>query len=149
MSLFFTETASKSNQVNKATIKQCLRGEDPEKLKSALQSFKKSSQFDQEFLDESLMQCSKQDQGDFVKVLLEEGANPNSGSFRTPLQWALMMNKENSAQALILGGADVDFGNPPPITIAASLGRLNSVKLMLEKGVDVNKMDTDNVLFIS
>lgn len=58
--------------------------------------------------------------------------------FRTPLQWSLMTGKEDVAQALIESGVDINFGNPPPITIAAQMGRLNSVKLMIEHGVNVS-----------
>lgn len=49
-----------------------------------------------------------------------------------------MTGKEDVVQALIEAGADVNFGNPPPITIAAQMGRLNSVKLMIEHNVNVN-----------
>lgn len=84
------------------------------------------------------MNCAKSDQPEFVRVLVQEGADPNSGSFRTPLQWALMTGKEDVVQALVESGADVNFGNPPPITIAASMGRTRSVKLLVDHGVDVS-----------
>jgi ankyrin repeat protein len=68
---------------------------------------------------------------------MEAGAEPNYGLVRTPLQWALVQGKEEAAEALIKCGADVDFGNPPPLTIAASLGRKQTLLLMLEKGVNL------------
>ena len=49
-----------------------------------------------------------------------------------------MTGKEDVAQALIESGVDVNFGNPPPITIAAQMGRINSVKLMIEHNVNVS-----------
>lgn len=49
-----------------------------------------------------------------------------------------MTGKEDVVQALIESGVDVNYGNPPPITIAAQMGRLNSVKLMIEHNVNVS-----------
>lgn len=49
-----------------------------------------------------------------------------------------MTGKEDVAQALIESGVDVNFGNPPPITIAAQMGRINSLKLMIEHNVNVS-----------
>jgi ankyrin repeat protein len=79
-----------------------------------------------------------------VTVLIENGADPNSGDLvifhihRTPLQWALTFGKENVVEALIRLGVDVNFGNPPPVTIAAAMGRLKSLNLLIEKGVDLS-----------
>lgn len=49
-----------------------------------------------------------------------------------------MTGKEDVVQALIESGVDVNYGNPPPITIAAQMGRLDSVKLMIEHNVNVS-----------
>lgn len=48
-----------------------------------------------------------------------------------------MGGKEDAVEALITGGVNVNFGNPPPITIAASMGRINSLKLLIEYSADV------------
>ena len=145
MSLFLTESDSKSNQgVNKNHVKQALRKADPVNLKNVLLDYKKNPQFEQDVLNDALMQCTKQEQVDLIPVLLECGADPNFGEFRTPLQWALMMNKEQSVEALVKGGADINYGEPPPITMAASLGRLKSIQLFIEKGADVTLEDSDH-----
>ena len=49
-----------------------------------------------------------------------------------------MTGKEDVVQALIESGVDVNYGNPPPITIAAQMGRLNSVKLMIAHHVNLS-----------
>lgn len=54
-----------------------------------------------------------------------------------------MLSKEDVVSALVENGADIDNGEPPPITIAASLGRLESVKLLIDKGVDLTAEDSD------
>lgn len=143
MSLFITDPEKRGGN-NKAALKQALRGEDPEKLRSVAESFKKSPQFAQSELDDALMQCAKQNKAEFVKVLIDVGADPNCGEFKTPLQFAIMLGKEEACEALINSGADIDWGDPPPITMAASLGRLNTVKLMIEHGVDVTAEDSDH-----
>ena len=85
------------------------------------------------------MNCAKSGQANFVRILVEGGANPNTGGFRTPLQWSLMTGKEDVVEALVDAGVDLNFGNPPPVTIAASLGRINSVKLFIQNNVDLSK----------
>lgn len=77
-----------------------------------------------------------------IPVLAEYGADINFGEFRTPLQWALMLNKEESVRYLVKSGADINYGDPPPVVIAASLGRLNSMKLLLEMDVDLSAEDS-------
>ena len=54
-----------------------------------------------------------------------------------------MMGKEAAAEALIKAGVDVNFGKPPPITIAASMGRLKSVILLMEYGANITVQDND------
>ena len=54
-----------------------------------------------------------------------------------------MMGKEASVEALINSGVDINHGNPPPITIAASMGRLRSVQLLMDHGVDIAVHDND------
>jgi ankyrin repeat protein len=49
-----------------------------------------------------------------------------------------MLNKENVVIALVKLGVDVNYGSPPPITIAASMGRENSLSLLIEHGANVN-----------
>lgn len=144
--VFVTEAATKTRPKlsGKAAFRAALRGQDADALREAIVSFKSTPQFDQTELNEALLSCTKADQGTFVTVLVEEGADPNTGSFRTPLQWALMMGKEASVEALIKAGADANFGKPPPITIAASMGRLKSVMLLLDKGANIAAQDNDH-----
>lgn len=49
-----------------------------------------------------------------------------------------MTNKEDVVDALVRAGADVDYGSPPPVTIAASLGRVRSLNLLIEYNVDLS-----------
>jgi hypothetical protein len=49
-----------------------------------------------------------------------------------------MMNKEDIVRALVQAGADVNYGSPPPVRIAASLGRVMSLNLLIEHNVDLS-----------
>ena len=54
-----------------------------------------------------------------------------------------MGGKEDVAIILIKYNCDVNYGNPPPVTIAASLGRKEALKAMIEAGVNLNAQDSD------
>ena len=54
-----------------------------------------------------------------------------------------MHGHENVALILIKYNCDINYGNPPPITIAASLGRKEALQAMIEKGVNLNAQDSD------
>jgi hypothetical protein len=49
-----------------------------------------------------------------------------------------MTNKEDVVEALVRAGADVNYGSPPPVTIAASLGRVRSLNLLIEYDVNLS-----------
>jgi hypothetical protein len=49
-----------------------------------------------------------------------------------------MLNKEDIVETLVNSGADIDYGSPPPVTIAASMGREKSLNLFLERSVNLN-----------
>jgi hypothetical protein len=49
-----------------------------------------------------------------------------------------MTNKEDVVRALVQAGADVNYGSLPPVTIAASLGRVISLNLLIEHNVDLS-----------
>ena len=88
-----------------------------------------------------------------VKLLLKRGANVNlsAGDFATPLKAACAARFDNISviAALLDGGADINdegeargiFGlRGSPLVRASSVGMTNAVKLLLERGVDVNQM---------
>lgn len=142
MSLFLDESGS-NNGLYKADMKKHIRDNNPEELRKTLEEYKKSKDFSLDDLNDGLLQATKQNQAEMIPIFAEFGADLNFGEFKTPLLWALLMGKEEAAVALIESGADVDFGNPPPITTASSLGRIKAVRLMLQKNVDVNATDSD------
>ncbi len=81
---------------------------------------------------------------DFVKLLLDKGADPNKKSgneqigFLLPLDSAVRNKNIEIVKALLEKGADVNSGDSPLHT-AIFIRNLEMVKAMLEKGADVNK----------
>ena len=79
---------------------------------------------------------------DMVRLLLDNGADPNtSGSRHSPLQFAAHWKSLDSLKTLLAHGADVkatrnDFGSA--LHAAAASGCVESVVLLLDHGADVN-----------
>jgi hypothetical protein len=49
-----------------------------------------------------------------------------------------MTGKDDVVEALVKAGADVNYGNPPPVTIAASMGRERSLNLLIDRNADLS-----------
>jgi hypothetical protein len=49
-----------------------------------------------------------------------------------------MTNKEDVVPALVQAGANVNYGSPPSVTIAAPLGCVMSLNLLIEHNVDLS-----------
>ncbi len=83
-----------------------------------------------------------------VKVLLENGANPNAVTRegKTPLHHAANYSLLSSAKALLSAGADVnalDVYVQTPLFDATMNDDVRIVKILADAGVDVNKQDKD------
>ena len=83
-----------------------------------------------------------------VKVLLENGANPNAVTRegKTPLHHAVNYSLLGSAKALLSAGADVnavDVYEQTPLFDATKNDDVRIVKVLADAGVDVNKQDKD------
>ena len=83
-----------------------------------------------------------------VKVLLENGANPNAATRegKTPLHYAANYSLLSSVKALLSAGADVNAVNvygQTPLFDATMNDDVRIVKVLADAGVDVNKQDKD------
>ncbi|MBQ9738831.1 MAG: ankyrin repeat domain-containing protein [Alphaproteobacteria bacterium] len=81
-----------------------------------------------------------------VKVLLENGANPNAATKdgQTPLYYAASYSLLSSAKALLSAGADVnaaDVYGGTPLSTAAMHDDVRMVKILADAGADVNKQN--------
>jgi uncharacterized protein len=91
-----------------------------------------------------LMTCSKTGNADAVRLLIEYGATVNAtepAEKQTALMWAAAERHPNVVSALITAHADLKAHSKDgftPIHFAARVGDLESVKLLLAAGVDVN-----------
>jgi ankyrin repeat protein len=82
---------------------------------------------------------------ELIKVLLDEGADPNSMGPRvwTALEQALQHDREEIATLLLQAGADVDaIGTRGwrALHVAARKGNANTVKLCLDHGADIKSV---------
>jgi ankyrin repeat protein len=90
------------------------------------------------------MTCAKTGSADAVRILIEYGADVNAkepGQNQTALMWAAAERHSDVVGALIGANADVKAATKQgftPIHFAARVGDLESVKLLLAAGVDVN-----------
>ena len=91
-----------------------------------------------------LMTCAKTGTVDAVRLLIEYGAAVNAtepAQKQTALMWAAAERHPNVVSALIAAHADLKAHSKDgftPIHFAARVGDLESIKLLLAAGVDVN-----------
>jgi ankyrin repeat protein len=91
-----------------------------------------------------LMTCAKTGTADAVSLLIEYGAAVNASEptqKQTALMWAAAERHPNVVSALIAAHADLKAHSKDgftPIHFAARVGDLESIKLLLAAGVDVN-----------
>ncbi|HLH43966.1 MAG TPA: ankyrin repeat domain-containing protein [Bryobacteraceae bacterium] len=91
-----------------------------------------------------LMTCAKTGVADAVRLLVEYGANVNAkepSQNQTALMWAAAGRHPDVVRALIEAHADLRARTKQgftPLHFAARVGDLESVKLLLDAGVDVN-----------
>ncbi len=95
-----------------------------------------------------LMTCAKTGTTEGVRMLVEYGADVNAtepAQNQTALMWAIAERHSETAGALIGAHADVKAFTKQgfaPIHFAARVGDLESLKLLLAAGVDVNMLTT-------
>jgi ankyrin repeat protein len=82
-----------------------------------------------------------------VTELIAQGADVNAKDSHgaTPLMFAALMERTETAKLLIEKGADVNAKDPEgwtPLIFATRVGQAEIAKLLLEKGADVNAKDT-------
>jgi ankyrin repeat protein len=92
----------------------------------------------------ALYMASASGYSEFVRVLVEAGADPDMGFLHeaTPLFVACQKNKLEVAQLLLSHGATVDAAlenGATPLFIAAQLGHERVVRLLLSRGADVGR----------
>jgi uncharacterized protein len=91
-----------------------------------------------------LMTCARTGNADAVRLLIEYGATVNAkepAQNQTALMWAAAERHSNVVSALIAAHADLKARSKEgftPIHFSARVGDLESVKLLLAAGVDVN-----------
>ena len=91
-----------------------------------------------------LMTCAKTGNADAVRLLVEYGASVNAkepAQSQTALMWAAAERHPNVVSVLVAAHADLKAHSKEgftPIHFAARVGDLESVKLLLAAGVDVN-----------
>jgi ankyrin repeat protein len=97
-----------------------------------------------------LMTCSKTGNADAVRLLIEFGAAVNATEptqSQTAIMWAAAERHPNVVSALIAAHADLKAHTKQgftPIHFAARVGDMESVKLLLAAGVDVNLLTAAN-----
>jgi ankyrin repeat protein len=95
-----------------------------------------------------LMTCAKTGATDGVRLLVEYGAQVNAtepSQNQTAIMWAIAERHPDVTKALIAAHADLKAHTKPgfaPIHFAARIGDLESIKLLLAAGVDVNVQTT-------
>jgi ankyrin repeat protein/TPR repeat protein len=99
----------------------------------------------------SLFEAAREGDVPAVRKLLEAGSDPNmhddsrSGEGQTALHQAMRAKDVTVAELLIARGADVNAKAKTgytPLHVAAGLGKLERVRLLLSKGASVDAMDT-------
>lgn len=91
-----------------------------------------------------LMTCARTGNPDAVRLLIEYGAQVNArepSQNQTALMWAIAERHADVTKALIEAGADLRAATKQgftPIHFAARVGDLESLKLLLAAGVDIN-----------
>ena len=104
----------------------------------------------------ALFEAAVEGNADVLQLLLQEGADPNTGDrddFVTPLYMVAMENRggyektNEIIKLLVEGGADIDsactYSNITPLMWLASNGNIDGVKYLVEKGSDPNIKDED------
>jgi ankyrin repeat protein len=82
-------------------------------------------------------------EGTCVKVLLENGANPNSVNKieESPILLPLVLSKTDTVKEFISGGTDLTFMSTNALHIAVSHGDIFTTVVLIRSGVDVNAPD--------
>jgi ankyrin repeat protein len=97
--------------------------------------------------EEIFIQAAKDNDIQCVKKYIERGIDPNYKDKyeRTALQWAVMYGYEDMVNLLLKQGADLNISqknnNFIPLLTAADNGDLKLVKLLLDKGIDIDIQD--------
>jgi ankyrin repeat protein len=89
--------------------------------------------------------ATRRDDTKMVSTLLALGANPKEWrpDFGTALHQAAAYGAVESAKLLLAAGADVNAGAYTPLHYAASVGNAKMVKFLLERGAKVNARDSE------
>ena len=89
--------------------------------------------------------ATRRDDTKMVSTLLAAGAKPKEWrpDFGTPLHQAGAYGAVESAKLLLAAGADVNAGTYTPLHYAANAGNAKMVKFLLERGANVNARDSD------
>ena len=89
---------------------------------------------------------------DVIKLLLEEGADPNKGDITTPLLLAVRNGHTDIVRLLIAGGANPNKAcheGKTPLYYSVHNGDANVVKMLLDAGADPNMtcVNGENLLY--
>ena len=96
----------------------------------------------------ALMMCAREGNVNAVKALLTYDASVNAVEpqrEQTALMWAADQDHVDVVQALLQAGADIDarsHGGYTPLLFAARVGALDTARLLLSKGANINDIVT-------
>ncbi|MHC9538523.1 MAG: ankyrin repeat domain-containing protein [Vulcanimicrobiota bacterium] len=81
---------------------------------------------------------------DMAELLIRKGADPNEKSWHgiTPLEWAIGGKDQEIVEMLISAGAHLNGRDSHAISEAISLDDISMVEYLLDKGTDVNGMNS-------
>ena len=96
-------------------------------------------------LNTPLSTACERSRRDVVKFLVEKGADVNllEKHKRSPLSISCSQGDVESVRVLLDHGALIDNGAEYPLINASTNGSLEIVKMLVEKGADVNKLDSN------
>src|SRR3989339_601373 len=145
LSLVLTLLCTYAPSLSASTLHKLVKKNEIEKVKDFLKNNREKEIINAQnsYGKTPLYQACSKNYKDIVKLLLENGANPNipNKDKETPLYWACAKGNLEIVKLLLEKDADVNIANKnreTPLYPACYLGYLDIVELLLKKGAKVN-----------